>query len=85
MPCAICLPVGTPAGISARFRLDIRIAVLPSLSLSAGSLGVASGILRASLLRAGAGAPIVNSDRYDPDYSLPLLHGRDRLPADDRL
>src|ERR1035437_2091654 len=53
------------------------------LGFSVGSLGAASGILRASLLCSSAGAP--DADRHDLDYPLPVLHGRHRLQTDDRL
>jgi hypothetical protein len=53
------------------------------LWVSAGSLGLASAILRATVLCFRAGATNANSDRHDLDH-LPVLHGRHRVQTHDR-
>ena len=58
--CPICPPVGKHDGISARVSTQCQYDCPTILCFSSGSLGVASGILRASLLCSCAGAPIAD-------------------------
>jgi hypothetical protein len=77
-----CPPLGTPAEISAWASAQHQYDCPAILSFSAGSLSVASGVLRASFHCPCAGAPV--ADRHSLDYSLPLLLRRHRVWTDDR-